>query len=731
MSEFDSLSDTEWLEISSNQSDNDSLSDSSRSSLPPSRRSSISIGSSVDGQIDAWEGFADDSPDELELQVVPDAEPVIHAFVAAEQAAPRHLPDSIAEEQFVNAALEQSLVGTLSASRSSSLGLPSTVHSSLRDLRLSFPDPITSSRDELNRSYEAVSSSETPCIMDDVPNSPMTTDFPGAEPQVPLQDGPGDQLRGKVEALRGADPLPTLIYWWDGRQIKDFDLVLYGSTPQSRDFAQWLLSILASAGVALSYNDDTQQLRRPLSSKETGNGNVIAPSSQTSDRPSLAIVSLPASFGRLPKHTVYLPVIFPTSVQGDLVDSLKSYESWTLLDDPPVRTLRLVKDSESHVVVDDVETRNMVDPGFVYRQLTGPLLPYNAKKPLGLERAVTVVGLLLMIMGFTVNNLFRMPTPVPTPAVVTLAPAHTTSHPTTFWNMFGTTPNSSVAPISTAAPTGNLVIMPSTLKEMALAVFNPATTTPSVQVSSISIALPPSDACGSGITGSPIGECKLKTRSEKNKPTKDVIVRPPTSLSNPPSPNAPPTHTPSMDANIGKVSSLPVHESAPVMSLSLRLVDSLSQVVAATMKALEEVVGRDLKELMTALDTLMRAIGRQATEIITDSKSRAQILRERLQYRNDRAKGKARELKQTAEQFVSSAGERLMARAEIARTRAQTLKKSFMMSSVWRTYAQAHGEWTEKLEVKKEKRRERKRERKVGALFAKLKERRAKKRAST
>ncbi|KAF8206455.1 hypothetical protein K438DRAFT_1963494 [Mycena galopus ATCC 62051] len=210
MSELDSLSDSEWLEISSNQSDNDSLSDSSRSSdlpsEPPSRRSSISIGSSVDGHIDAWEGFADDSPDEP----VPDADPVVPAFATAEQAGSQHMPDAVLEEQFVNAALEQSLVGTLSASRSSSLGVPSTVHSSLRDLRLSFPDPITSSRDELNRSYEAVSSSDAHCITDDDSNSPMTTEFPVDESQAPLKDGPGDLLRAKLEPQPGPDPLPTL-----------------------------------------------------------------------------------------------------------------------------------------------------------------------------------------------------------------------------------------------------------------------------------------------------------------------------------------------------------------------------------------------------------------------------------------------------------------------------------------------------------------------------------------
>jgi len=171
---------------------------------------------------------------------------------------------------------------------------------------------------------------------------------------------------------------------------------------------------------------------------------------------------------------------------------------------------------------------------------------------------------------------------------------------------------------------------------------------------------------------------------------------------------------------------LPVKESAPVSSLNLKLVDSLSQVVDASMKALEEVIGHDFKELMGALDALMRAIGDQAAMIISDSKSRAQLLRERLNYRNERAKGKARELKEMGEQLVSHAGERLRARAEIARTRAQSLKKTFMSTSAWRTYAQAHGEWSEKLDTKRReggKRRDRKRETK-GGLFAKLKKRR-------
>ncbi|KAJ6505982.1 hypothetical protein DFH09DRAFT_285674 [Mycena vulgaris] len=747
MSEVDSLSDSEWLEISSNQeSDNDSLSsrDSDHDdlpSMPPSRRSSISVGSSADGEIDAWEGFADDTPDQ-----VAGADPVVAAFAAAEHASPRRMLDShgnIAEEQFVTAALEQSLVGTLSASRSSSLGVSSTVHNSLRDLRLSFPDPITSSRDELNRSYEAVSSSD--CITDDDPNSPMTTVFPGEAPlreKSPLRDESNGHLSDDLETLPESDPLP--VHRRVGYHINDFDVVLYGSTAQSRDFAEWLLStfIIGGALVSSEHGDTTSQ-RRFFSHSEgtvtTRDGNLNAPSSQTSARPSLAIVSLPATASRLPEHTVYLPVLFPAtgSGQAGVSGTSRAYESWALLDIPAIRTLRLIEGSESkasepYIIVDSAELRDRVRAKFIYRELRPLLVPLTppTKKASGMleqlrpVHAVTLVALLSLIMGFAVNTAFHSPSLVPTSVTVSNAPVHTTTASTSFWGMFGASPNSSVAPITTTSCPGNMAIMPSTLKDFALAVFNPATTTPSLQVGSLSTAPSPSGPCGSGATGSPVGQCKPMTWSERAKSTKDVIIRPPTALSNPQMVKAPPTHTPSVGESVGKVTALPVDESAQVTSLSLKFVDSLSEVADIAMKALEEVVARDFKELMSALDDLMRAVGRQTSMIVADSKNRAQILRERLQYRNERAKGKARELKQRGEHIVSLASERLKARAEIAKRRAHSLKKSLMSTSVWRTYAQAHGEWSEKLETKaKGKRRDGKRERKVG-LFAKLKQKR-------
>ncbi|KAJ7603791.1 hypothetical protein DFH06DRAFT_1256108, partial [Mycena polygramma] len=511
-------------------------------SMPPSRRSSMSVGSALDGQIDAWEGFADDSPDES----IPD-DLVVADVAAAEQAGP------LADEQLVTAALEQSLVGTLSASRSSSLGVSST----------------------------AVSSSETHCITDDDSNSPMTTAFPGdVLPLATVKDESGDHLR--------ASPI------YPGPPGASACLL-------SRDFAQWLLSIIATGGILLSYKEQSQTNCRCL-------------------------------------------------------------PSWTLLDIPAVRTLRLIKDSESQIVVDSVETRKMVDPQFVYRELC-PLLSPQAKKSFGVL-SITFVALLSLIMGFAPSTQSSVCLRWHPLRLLPLLSLHT--HALHVWNMFGTTSNSSVAPLATAPPTGSVAIMPHDD-------FSPGR---------LDLAAPStsSGACRSGTTGSPVGECKQMTWPEKGKSTKDVILRPSTALSTHRLPST--VHTPSVGGNMGKVSALPIDKSAPVTSLSLKLVDSLSEVVDSTMKALEEVVGRDFKELMGALDDLMRAIGRQAAMIATDSKSRAQILRER----------ESGELKEMGEQFVSRAGERLKARAEIAKTRAHS--------------------------------RDRKRERRVGSLFAKLKERR-------
>jgi hypothetical protein len=184
MSEFDSLSDSEWLDVSSRDSDDVSISSQESnheeiSSIPHSRRSSISVASSMNSEVEAWEGFVSDNGDEVAPDAHPEAvigmypvplpsalepEPITAGFIPdVDQlsAAPPQVVDE--EDRRVKDALDQSFIGTLSASRSSTTGGHfASTHTSINDLRLSFPDPLTSSHNnELNASYQAVSSSET------------------------------------------------------------------------------------------------------------------------------------------------------------------------------------------------------------------------------------------------------------------------------------------------------------------------------------------------------------------------------------------------------------------------------------------------------------------------------------------------------------------------------------------------------------------------------------------
>ncbi|KAG8213017.1 hypothetical protein J3R82DRAFT_11408 [Butyriboletus roseoflavus] len=69
LSELDSHSDSDWLDIAStdrDSDDNDSIYSSRETDHEDrfrsrSRRSSLSYGSSRDGDVDAWEGLIDDS----------------------------------------------------------------------------------------------------------------------------------------------------------------------------------------------------------------------------------------------------------------------------------------------------------------------------------------------------------------------------------------------------------------------------------------------------------------------------------------------------------------------------------------------------------------------------------------------------------------------------------------------------------------------------------------------
>ena len=259
MSEFDSLSDSDWQEVASGRysDDNDSLSelDSDHeeiNSMPQSRRSSISNAESSD--VDCWQGLVPDAGDDGMYPAPPasplGAEPVAVGFNPNfEVVDPTRITE---EDQRVKDALDQSFVGTLSASRSSNAASAHTpsVHNSIRDLQLSFPDPLTSSRDELNRSYDSISSPTETTV-----SSSADDDVNNSEAVPPIIAAPLAEDLGSPSTTPGVQPQE--VQQLEFVQKPELQIVLYGSSSEIKwEFIQDLLQKAAGTPGLIHQEDE-------------------------------------------------------------------------------------------------------------------------------------------------------------------------------------------------------------------------------------------------------------------------------------------------------------------------------------------------------------------------------------------------------------------------------------------------------------------------------------------
>lgn len=255
LSELDSHSDSDWLDIAStdkDSDDNDSIyssreTDHEDRSRSRSRRSSLSYDSSRDGDVDAWEGLIDDSADEGMPNDVLAPNP--HVPSLSHHPATFDLPptqEASPEELRVKEGLDQSMVSTLSSSRSGSLHT-STIHNSSRDLRLSFPDPITSScREPLSTSYEEIRRNS------DILSSPTDSDGPSDARQA------DDEEMLSASQMTSAQPQATTLPSPSGPELKVF---LYGfSTIFKWSIVNRLLQKVAhGAGLTITHDLDNLQ----------------------------------------------------------------------------------------------------------------------------------------------------------------------------------------------------------------------------------------------------------------------------------------------------------------------------------------------------------------------------------------------------------------------------------------------------------------------------------------
>ncbi|KDQ59272.1 hypothetical protein JAAARDRAFT_33996 [Jaapia argillacea MUCL 33604] len=702
LSEYEESSDSDWLDIASNR-DTDTESVISRDDQEgtddgrPSSRSSFSQESAREGGVERWEGVIEDSGDESEYGEAPltSTSTTAEAQDTAHASRTSLVDEDPAEEQRLKAALDQSMMSTLSASRSSS-HVHSSVHSA-GDLRLSFPDPLTSSRDDLNRSYDDVSQSEVEFTTD---AEPLTTDAEAITTDVTITTAAAVDVGSfTVPEVPQVEPLA------ETPVIKaDLAMVLYGySSAASWSFVDKLLDkAVIGAGFTMSpavsrvprvhtrrisenISPEGPSVRHTLTvvDKTVTRDAAEQPSVEISpDRPSLAIIFLPSSLTSVPDHTFYLPVLVPPSSMlnsfSKEIEKNAAQHRWASLGIPSAKVLSLGEGNSS--IMDASELDNL-EPEIVYRQMTPFFRPKKlvkvGKDQIPAAHIMTVlIFLLSILLGYSFNDPHRAEGRIPTPTVAE-APSSAISH------VVHLTPNqsTSASPMTLTGTSGGnpFPLVPSSLKDFALAVINPAPAPVSTEFTKRQIIRrSPSESNVGASTSSAGYDCPhAVSLVEANKASTDVVVRP-----TPSSPSVTPdiyakslslfTTSVSSSASNGKGKAPMTADESYAYALSTRIVGSLSEIF--DIKALVQVVHKDVKELVDALDELMQAIGRQAVIIIDQSKSTAKTLRQRLEERNNRAHERARQLRDIGTKFVLGAGEQWKSRALKAKEQAKVLR---------------------------------------------------------
>lgn len=225
----------------------------------------------------------------------------------------------------------------------------------------------------------------------------------------------------------------------------------------------------------------------------------------------------------------------------------------------------------------------------------------------------------------------------------------------------------------------------SSLKDLAVALFNPATvTTATTSSASQSVASSSSIPVSSQAPSECDCGCGLLTWPGKT----DVMVRPTasssalTTVGNTPksisvvSPQSYPVNT---GKGKGKASMI----DTSLYALSTRIVTSLSEYLDFnTATKVAKVVNQDMQDLMDAIDQLMQAIARQTTMIWKQSKGTMSLLQDELRGRNAHAKERARQVREYGMQWLTSVSERIKVRAEAANRNAKAIREKLGKSEM-------------------------------------------------
>ncbi|KAI0833500.1 hypothetical protein BC628DRAFT_1344021 [Trametes gibbosa] len=763
LSEVESLSDSDWLDISSraseeNDSDNSDREDLESDYRPPSRRSLTSNNSSHGGDIQGWEGVVEDSIDEAPAPVVaapgtltdPHLAHLSLSFRAAslsESAVARHtaLVDP-EEEQRVKDALDQSMVSTLSGSRSNSLN--GSVHTSIvhsRDMRLSFPDPLTSPGvQSISPSYEDISiptDTERSSAETDA-QAPLYIEEPTAAPvSTPPAADPSTTTTLEV-ARAGGDDGSSVCADVHSSHIVDFHIVLYGTSSDNKHrvthrLIEKLMTATGCGFSALPQIDVPRNIRTLVTGGRTTH-RIISVIDRTDavlqgnepstvsfvGKPSLAIVFLPSAVRAVPGHTLYLPVLAQNVLDDDddLIESgdrlLDAEQEWQCMGIPKHRIISAAFTTGKSTVVEEDEIER-ASPTKVARALR-PLLAWTealSVQRLTSRHAFTIFAILSIVLGYLMNGSVSS-------ATDGRRPTHTIAA------TIRSLPSTAVVNISAtmAGPTSSgMALMSSSLKDFALAVLSPFPVASTSSVATKAIPSPTASAVPDPAPeAGPPSECEcgcgLITWPTKNKPTTDIALRP-----TPPSPSLAGQAftkgvldfvTPAVIAN-GKGKARATQDDS-LYALSNRIAGALTEYFDTCVN-LGGAARNDVQEVLEALEDLGEAIGRQTDEVLAQTQSMVVIVQKNIRARHERARVRAKEIRAAGERWFSSVSEMsalVRDRVSLAKENARVLREAVVSKHIRREEARRarrEGRRDGRRE-RREARRERREERWAGAV---------------
>lgn len=395
--------DSEWTQVTEDDSDFPPL--SGESDRPLSRADTAE--DSLNG--DLWEGITDgDDSRTDDVQSLDDSEHENATHIAAEASSAHSLSASVAthrsDEEIENDALNSSVMGTLTASRSRSVA--SSLHASLTEsqsrLRLSFPDPLTS-RDNLDTIATASDAEPSPidtsAVLCDSPEViKSSSSFETVES--PSLMVPSAAARIEVDHVGDINEKEIVL-----------DIVLYGSTSPKKwaiacdmmrlalDCDDRPLLVKDDDGPACYYHlcasdrspiagaFDTQSLfvrvldrtascsgkvSRSIPSGAADNCTQNLQSYKGLNVPSLAIILLPSTLpSELPNHTFYLPLINPPSMDfsssASMPRSLSTFSEQIVADSAYYAWNRLEIRSNRVIHIDDERLDEIHDVSVIDR----------------------------------------------------------------------------------------------------------------------------------------------------------------------------------------------------------------------------------------------------------------------------------------------------------------------------------------------------------------------------